>query len=119
MQPNLTNIADRPGRKANLTLIADRLRKKAGELEQAPAIGGDYEQGEFILPPTELSAPIFLRERAARYDEAQCEMDKWKPYVHAQHLLILGPPRWLLVTFGHLAGIGMGLLAYVVMVAIL
>ncbi len=97
---------------ANLTIIAERLRKRAEELEQAPAIGGDYEQGEFILPPTELSAAVFLRERAARYDEAQHEIEKFKPYVHAG-VLDPRPGKRLLLTSAILGGIGLGLLAYV------
>lgn len=88
---------------ANLTLIADRLRQKADALDSAMVDG-----------PTEISAPIFLRERAARYDEAQHEIDKFKPYVHAG-ALDPRPGRRLLLTAAILAGIGLGLLAYVVM----
>ena len=102
---------------ANLTLIAERLRQKAEVLENVPVVGGDYEQGEFNLMPTELSAPTFLRERAARYDEAQYEIDKFKPYVHAG-ALDPRPGRRLLLTAAILAGIGLGLLAYVFMAVI-
>ncbi len=91
---------------ANLTLIAERLRKRADVLDKALVDG-----------PTELSAPTFLRERAARYDEAQHEIDKFRPYVYAG-ILDPRPGRRLLLTAAILAGIGLGLLAYVVMAVI-
>lgn len=98
---------------ANLTLIAERLRHKADVLEDVPVVGGDYEQGEFNLMPTELSAATFLRERAANYEQAQREMNDWKPYPLAHVVLDPRPAKWLLVTSAIFGGIGMGLLAYV------
>lgn len=88
---------------ANLNLIAERLRHQADVLDTATEDG-----------PTELSAPTFLRDRAKAYDEAQYEMDKFKPYVHA-NILDPRPSRRLLLAAAILAGVGMGLLAYVFM----
>ena len=80
---------------ANLTLIAERLRQKADALEDVPVVGGDYEQKEFNLMPTELSAATFLRERADSYEEAQRQMNDWKPYPLARVVLDPRPSKAL------------------------
>jgi hypothetical protein len=89
----------------NLALIAERDRREADRLEEAlchPSVAN-----------IQASAPFFLRQRAARYEQAQQEMAEWKPPLVPT--LDPRPTRRLLFTAAILGGIGVGLLAYIFM----
>lgn len=61
----------------NLGLLADHAEREARRLESLPVAGGDYEAPHSLLP-NQLSAPEYLRKRAAAYRAAAKEMREMK-----------------------------------------